>query len=187
MKTCIECKETKDESEFFKHKNCKGGVRANCKICEVKRTRKYLDGNKDKVTIRRQKLAAEKRALGQCRRCNEPLFNESKCYCEKHWYEGAVQNIKRFNKNNARGRNALATELKQLAIKQDFKCAYSKLPLIPSINMSLDHIIPLSLGGSNEISNFQWVDLSVNYMKLDLTEKEFLKIIHEIAKYNPLL
>ena len=46
MKTCKgPCKETKDESEFYKHKRAKGGVRNHCKSC----CRAYEEENKESI------------------------------------------------------------------------------------------------------------------------------------------
>jgi hypothetical protein len=38
MKTCTVCGKTKAESEFYKSKLGRGGLRSNCKVCENDRT-----------------------------------------------------------------------------------------------------------------------------------------------------
>jgi hypothetical protein len=60
--------------------------------------------------------------------------------------------------------------LKQLLIDQDYKCPYSGATLIIGVNTSIDHIVPKSRGGTNDMSNLQWVDLYINKMKLDKTD-----------------
>ena len=68
-------------------------------------------------------------------------------------------------------------ELLELFEKQDGKCAYSRVPLILGGGASIDHIVPRSRGGTNEIGNLQWVDLIVNRMKSDLMENEFFDLL----------
>jgi exonuclease III len=67
MKTCIICGKTKDESEFYKHKNyvSNGGIDKRCKECHNSICRKRLrDGhNKEKqriITIERIKSGKAK-------------------------------------------------------------------------------------------------------------------------------
>lgn len=47
--------------------------------------------------------------------------------------------------------------------------------------MSVDHILPLSRGGTHDISNLQFVHVDVNYAKRDLTVDEFVKMCQEVS------
>lgn len=129
--------------------------------------------NKEKRKANLQKRDARKKASGECRQCSNLLFLESKLYCEKHWYENvAYKNLD----DKLKG-----VEIKALAVGQKFICPYTKITLIPTINMSLDHKIPKSKGGSNDITNLQWIESNINYMKWDLTESEFIRLAKLIA------
>ena len=50
--------------------------------------------------------------------------------------------------------------------------------------MSLDHIIPVTLGGSTTVENLQWVHKQANQMKWNYREAEFLELIRQIAVYR---
>jgi 5-methylcytosine-specific restriction endonuclease McrA len=50
--------------------------------------------------------------------------------------------------------------------------------------MSIDHKIPISKGGTHEISNLQFVHVEVNYAKRNLLQMNFIKLCKEVAEYN---
>ena len=47
-------------------------------------------------------------------------------------------------------------------------------------NCELDHIVPISRGGSNTPDNTQWVLMVCNRMKDNLTEQEFFELVKKI-------
>ena len=49
---------------------------------------------------------------------------------------------------------------------------------------SLDHIIPLSHNGKHEFDNFQLICWTCNYMKSDMSEKEFTTHLDKLRNYN---
>lgn len=62
---------------------------------------------------------------------------------------------------------------------QDYRCAYTGIKLIPALNASIDHKIPLSTDADqyHKIENLQWVCLDINTMKRNHSEEVFLKYI----------
>jgi 5-methylcytosine-specific restriction endonuclease McrA len=78
-------------------------------------------------------------------------------------------------------------ELDVLLKKQNSCCPYTGIELVMCENASLDHKFPASKGGSNEISNLQWVYLPINSMKLDHTEDEFLELVSKVAIHRLIL
>jgi hypothetical protein len=76
----------------------------------------------------------------------------------------------------------MADSLKCLIEQQHGKCPYTGISLVLGHNASLDHKASKSRGGSNDLSNLQWVyygdDFDVNMMKRDTTEENFVKAIN---------
>jgi 5-methylcytosine-specific restriction endonuclease McrA len=55
---------------------------------------------------------------------------------------------------------------------QNWRCALTGLPLTVE-TVHLDHIIPVSKGGTNAVGNLQWVHPTANYAKGNGTVAEF--------------
>lgn len=75
-----------------------------------------------------------------------------------------------------------AGSLYRLLEKQKFKCAYSGRELKPN-NSQLDHIIPLSKGGSHDIDNCAIVTSEVNKAKGVLSLDEFIEMCKSVASH----
>lgn len=62
--------------------------------------------------------------------------------------------------------------------------------LIPGFNASLDHIIPVSKGGSSNKANLRWVTSTINHMKWDLTDEEFVnmcRVVVDLSERKPIV
>lgn len=70
-------------------------------------------------------------------------------------------------------------ELQTLLNSQNRTCPYTGIKLVLGSNASLDHKVPKSAGGDNEIQNLQWVHVWINSMKGVLCEEEFKKELKE--------
>ena len=73
-----------------------------------------------------------------------------------------------------------ATDLKKLLEVQGYKCALSGVRLEPK-NAELDHKVPLSRGGTNDLGNLQWLDRNVNRAKGTMDNEEFIAMCKQIA------
>ena len=77
-------------------------------------------------------------------------------------------------------------DLLDLFNKQNGICPYFKEPIEIGLNAALDHKVPKKLGGSNDISNLQWVHKIANTMKWDLIEEEFYIYIKKLYESHML-
>ncbi len=73
-------------------------------------------------------------------------------------------------------------DLKEMLERQGHKCALTGRPLTPE-NCAMDHIIPLSRGGTHTKDNAQLVAAEVNKAKGTMLEQEFVQLCREVIAY----
>lgn len=73
-------------------------------------------------------------------------------------------------------------EKKTIYAKCDGKCAICGKP-VQFKHMTVDHKVPLSKGGTNELSNLQLSCLECNRMKSDFLTEEFMERISKIRRH----
>ena len=156
----------KKYKEMKKCLNCgKDTEKGNrCKDC--------LQNITQKSNVQRRKRVE----FGLCPRCGNKKESLAKC-CE-------ICFLKKCSET-CFGINGRWVELQKLYEEQK-KCPYSGEELFLGINCQLDHKIPRSKGGSNELSNLQWVYSPINTMKWDLDEIEFLQLVKRVALHSAL-
>lgn len=76
---------------------------------------------------------------------------------------------------------ATRKEILSLIESQRFRCALSGIVLTPDV-AELDHIIPVSKGGTNLIANLQVTHKKVNRMKGSMTNEEFIELCRMISE-----
>ena len=127
----------------------------SCKKCDKIYTRKWQVENPEKVKLQGEKYNKIHRTKIKQRKRNCNLKNTY---------------------------NITEQDYQKILIKQDYKCAYTNNKLIPRINMTLDHKIPISRDPelAKCIDNVHWVIYSVNVFKNYMTHNEFLQICKTI-------
>lgn len=100
-------------------------------------------------------------------------YKASSFYFRAKWFKRGIKE------------NSLSTkEIRETVKLQDNKCYLTGLPLTAD-NVSLDHIVPISKGGSGNKENLGLVVLSVNYMKRTLSVSELINYCELILlNYN---
>ena len=71
----------------------------------------------------------------------------------------------------------------KLIEKQKYRCALSGVELTPETAV-LDHVVPITEGGGDDIDNLQWVHEEVNRMKGTMDNDQFIKTVKRIARWN---
>ena len=72
-------------------------------------------------------------------------------------------------------------DLKELIVKQDFRCALTGDKISFDEDIELDHILPRYRKGKDELSNVQWVTSRANWFKRACTQEELLEICSKIV------
>lgn len=79
------------------------------------------------------------------------------------------------------GEGATRSQLRGLIEKQGYCCALTGIPLEPN-DAELDHVVPVSGGGTHAISNLQVLHKAVNRMKGAMSNDEFVRWCRLVAK-----
>lgn len=99
-------------------------------------------------------------------------------------FDGVKQAKKHFGYKSSVRREDVqieAGDLKKLLEVQGYKCALSGVRLEPK-NAELDHKVPLSRGGTNDLGNLQWLCKNVNRAKGAMDNEEFIAMCKQVAK-----
>lgn len=107
---------------------------------------------------------------GKCSRCNSSELVTGRM-CFKHWLNDASHRATGCSSKK------MVKKLWDIMLKQNMRCPYTGKELVPGKNASIDHRIPRSRGGSNDVTNLQWVNYTINVMKQDLLHDEFIEVI----------
>ncbi len=143
---------------------------------KYKRKHKASPKNKKQEMRRYHKKLIARVAQGKCRRsatCKEPLIGKTQ-YCLNHW----LSLLKNNNHGNLKKNKEL--DLVKIWKQQKGKCYFTGIPLIPGETSSIEHLIPISRGGTNNENNIKFVHLTINCMKRDMTEEEFKEHLKEL-------
>jgi 5-methylcytosine-specific restriction endonuclease McrA len=77
---------------------------------------------------------------------------------------------------------ATSRQLRKLIDQQGYKCALTGRALTPEIAF-VDHVTPVSSGGSNAIENLQVVHADVNEAKGTMTQDEFIQLCRDVVAW----
>ncbi len=187
---CPSCGHKKDNENYFRCNKCvKDSNRRNlertlkfnnlglCRLCGKNKDNKL---NMCDSCRRKENARAKQKVLNYiknklCITCAKPAEILNKyCLCRVCWFKRIA---------SSRTKNIGNWEvIKNKLENQNYICFYSGRKLIIGKNASLDHIIPKTRGGSDDINNLHWIDITVNKMKNNMNEKEFYQIIKDL--YN---
>lgn len=127
--------------------------------------------NSRRAEYRKNKYQEWKKS-GLCCQCgNQKIVG--KTICETHY-------LKQVSYDRL-GTSKYWKDLKELIVKQDFKCALTGDAILFGDGIELDHIIPKNKGGKDELLNVQWVTKQANGFKSDRTQSELFELCNKIV------
>lgn len=162
-KTCTECGITKPIIEFYKDDKCLYGVRSKCKECEKKRHANRYKNNRDEI-IQKNKEWKDR-------------IKEDKTI--PFWNMRATKVNERCQKKGVYGL-IVGEDLLDAYNKQDRRCYFCHRKLDDDFH--IDHIVPISRGGTNVANN---IAITCDYCNLHKSnnifdEKEFFYYVKEM-------
>jgi 5-methylcytosine-specific restriction endonuclease McrA len=168
-KRCSICGEEKLRSEFTRQRDKADGLRSRCKACKKKESDAYYATNPEKCRI----AAANYRTLNPEKARASTIawqtkYPDRRGAASKAWHAAnpeqnrANQHNRRAQKRKAGGKYTIS-DIRGLYSKQRGKCAYCRVSLKNGYH--IDHIVALSKGGTNWISNIQLTCKKCNLTK----------------------
>lgn len=76
-----------------------------------------------------------------------------------------------------------AKHLMRLIKSQEYRCALTGEKITPK-TAELDHKMPRSRGGSDTIDNLQWLDRTINRMKGQMSNEQFIAACKKVVGWN---
>lgn len=155
-KVCRKCQIEKPAIEFHKRASSKDGINTYCKACQIEfsgcsrgeRTEETRMQERESWNRRREKNPEEFRRK-QREKQAKARANNIERYRE---IARASQHKRRAAKRNSLGQHT-AHDVKEIYILQKGRCPICSVRL--GKRYHIDHVMPLSLGGSNDRSNIQ--------------------------------
>ena len=154
-KYCFRCKKTKPLTDFSKDRSRKDGYAYRCRACTKAHNAKYYQENREEYKIRHAEYRTE-----HC--------TERKAYIAEYSRSPRGKAIHTAAHNNRRvaldGISLTGRIVEELIVESNGICPYCKEPITEGTG-HVDHIIPVSGGGTNNRSNLVYVCADCNQRK----------------------
>jgi 5-methylcytosine-specific restriction endonuclease McrA len=168
LKTCADCGTPKLLGQFYKTKGYSGGVMSRCKVCHNGRMDKRKLEHPERVKMIRKACMAKK----------ADFYAEGARRRSRRWRKDNPQKNqanKRIHRARKIGNGGRHTEAEWIAL-----CAQFRLLCVRCLKQKLltrDHVVPLTWGGTDDISNIQPLCRSCNSFKGNRDATDYRKSI----------
>lgn len=179
-KVCSRCKIEKPAGAFAKRNDRKIGLTAWCKQCR----KEYREANKERfLEYGRQYYHSHKEQNYAHSLRYRQIYKERYREHERKYYrseagkEARLRKVHNRRARKAQAENTLTLTLQELVKLQNGKCYYCHQKFTKNIKPSLDHIVPIKLGGGNTNDNVVAACKSCNSSKGAKTPEDFAQKI----------
>ena len=166
MKTCSKCSINKEYTEFNKRSSSSDGYHGSCKACRAVVNKNRYDSEDVELRIRKRR---------EYNLSTPEDVKQRKVIYDKKYFASEAGKITTAKSVHKRRAQKLSTEdgtvtsqaLEDLKQKQNKECHHCSCTLDFSAKgqVHLDHLKPLSKGGSHTITNVVWSCASCNLKK----------------------
>lgn len=179
MKTCLTCRETKDERSFYRNRHLKDGYNQYCKSC----WKLYTNNRRSRPEVR-----AKVRAQGREYNNRPEIRARLDAWCRDNWASRIVHKAESHASQRTRKQKSgiTCTITREFIIelweKQEGRCYYSGLPLVREMykpdSVSLDRI---DTKRGYEPDNVALTCNAMNRAKNAHSEQEFRDFLRRLA------
>jgi 5-methylcytosine-specific restriction endonuclease McrA len=165
-RVCTKCLSYKSWDNYFISSKTKTGYQSECKVCKKERRVGRRDIKREKYCAKKnkQRVKKENPVLYKARELRSRLLSRSKD-------PGIKQTTPTI------------PELEKWLTRGEYICYYSGAVLTLD-TVTVDHKVPVSKGGSNELDNLCIASNHMNTAKGNLTAEEFMDLLLLIRKWN---
>jgi len=153
VKVCNQCKQEQPLSNFYKQPKNKDGLKHFCKSCSVIKTKQWKESNPNKVTVQKNKYYE----------LNKKKENE-RCKKYRTSNRDKINGLKRKRRALTLGNDCSPYTLQQVIDTYGLDCHICndqidlKAPRQPGkdgweFGLHIDHFVPLSKGGADNLNN----------------------------------
>lgn len=181
MKHCSTCKLAKTATEFYKSKKSLDGLCHTCKICSLARSKHWRENN----PLRKLRVDATYRENNreELRKYFQAYYasnKEKRWHVQMQWRKNNKEHFKFIARQQSARRRSLEKvgkitkqEWQDRLAEYNYHCAYC---LKPFDNLEMEHMLPLSRGGTHTIDNIVPACRTCNGTKSSKTLLEILPI-----------